>query len=65
MRVANRTKKVLLYTTWYEFKKDLEKKLGYVLVNRRWLEVKPKAPLPWNNSHVENAISGVSRFRHN
>ena len=26
------------YETWYEFKKDLEKTLGYVLLNRHWLE---------------------------
>ena len=44
------------YETWYEFKKDLEKTLGYVLLNRHWLEVKPKAPLPWDNSYVQAAI---------
>ena len=45
------------YTTWYEFKKDLEKQLGYGLLNWDWLEVKPKAPLPWNDSHLQAAVS--------
>ena len=50
------------YTTWYEFKKDLEKRSGYVLVNWRWLEVKPRAPLPWDDSHLETAISALARL---
>jgi hypothetical protein len=50
------------YTTWYEFKKDLEKRSGRMLVNWRWIEVKPKAPLPWNNSHMEAALSVLARL---
>ena len=64
MRVANRTNKIFPYTTWYEFKKDLEKKSGHVLLNWRWLEVKPKAPLPWNSSHMKEALSATLGFRH-
>ncbi len=65
MAVANGSKKILLYPTWYEFKKDLEKESGCVLVNWRWLEIKPKAPLPWDDSHMKAALSAVSRFKHN
>ncbi len=65
MTVDNGTKKILLYPTWYEFKKDLEKESGCVLVNWWWLEVKPKAPLPWNDAHMKVALSSVSRFRLN
>ena len=45
------------YSTWYEFKKDLEKHLGHSLLNWRWLEVKPKAPLPWNDSHMKAVVA--------
>ena len=50
------------YTTWYEFKRDLEKRSGHMLVNWRWIEVKPKAPLPWNNSHMEATLSVLVRL---
>jgi len=62
MRVANRTKKVSLYTTWYEFKRDLEKKLGYMLLNWQWLEAKPKVPLPWDDSQMQAVSSVLVRF---
>jgi hypothetical protein len=52
-----------LYTTWYEFKKDLEKQLGCSLLNWRWMEVKPKAPLPWNKYQLKKALSASSNFR--
>ncbi len=48
------------YTTWYQFKKDLERRLGHSLLNRRWLEVKPKAPLPWDDTHLREALSAVA-----
>ncbi len=52
-----------LYATWYEFKKDLEKRAGCMLLNWRWLEAKPRAPLPWNDSHMRTALVAVARFR--
>ena len=51
-----------LYTTWYEFKKDLERQLGCALFNWRWLEVKPQAPLPWDNSQMQAAVSVLARL---
>ena len=51
------------YATWYEFKKDLEKRLGCMLSNQRWLEVKPEAPLPWDGAHMQAAHSAVVRFK--
>ena len=65
MRVADVSSMPLLYPTWYGFKKELEKRLGYALLNWRWLEVKPKAPLPWNGSHMKAALSTMSRARKN
>jgi len=45
------------YATWYEFKKECERRLGYSLLNRIWLELKPKSPLPWDDSHLRAVLS--------
>ena len=47
----------MLYQTWYDFKKDFERRVGYGLLNWDWLKVKPEAPLPWNGSHMRRALS--------
>ena len=52
-----------LYNTWYEFKKDLEKRSGYSVLNWNWIEVKPKAPLPWNGSHMEATIARLDEHK--
>ena len=54
---------VKAYSTWYEFKKDFEKKLGHSLLNWDWMELKPKAPLPWTGSHMKAALLAVARFQ--
>lgn len=51
----------MLYPTWYDFKKDFERQVGYGLLNWDWLKVKPEAPLPWNGSHMRRALSVLSR----
>ena len=51
-----------LYATWYEFKKDLEERLGFRLLNWPWLKVKPDSPLPWDDSHMEVVLSVVARM---
>ena len=48
-----------VYETWYEFKKDFEKQLGHGVLNWDWLRVKPRAPLPWNGSHMATALSAL------
>ncbi len=53
----------MLYQTWYDFKKDFERQVGYGLLNWDWLKVKPEAPLPWNGSHMKTALSGLSRIK--
>ena len=40
------------YSTWYEFKKDLEKETGRSVLNSDWLHVKPAAPLPWDKGRL-------------
>jgi len=45
------------YATWYEFKRECEKRLGYSLLNHTWLKLKPKSPLPWDDSHLRAVLS--------
>ncbi len=35
------------YDNWYDFKRDLESKLGVFLPVNVWLRIKPAKPLPW------------------
>ena len=53
----------MLYMTWYEFKKDLEKRLGYSLLNWRWLAVKPRSPLPWDDSQMRLAVAAQQKAK--
>jgi len=64
MRVTTGTKNTPQYMTWYEFKKDLEKRLGYSILNWDWFRVKPKTPLPWNDSNLRSAFLELSRQDH-
>ena len=50
------------YSTWYEFKKECEKQLGYSLLNGKWLEVKPKKPLPWDDTDMEVILITLARL---
>jgi hypothetical protein len=61
MKVKIGTGNSLSYTTWYEFKKDLEKRLGYSVLNWDWLRVKPKTALPWNSSNMQSTFIKLSR----
>ena len=63
MSVTNRTKEVSAYQTWYGFKRDLEKRAGRSLSNWDWLEVKPKASLPWAESYLHVAFSELKRLQ--
>jgi len=54
-----------LYTTWYEFKKDLENRTGSSLLNWDWLSVKPEVPLPWNDKDMKAALSALATFKRN
>lgn len=62
MSVINRTREVSTYQTWYQFKRDLERRAGHNLPNWDWLEVKPKASLPWAESHLHLAFSALKRL---
>ncbi len=60
MEVTSPDRKHPVYATWYGFKKDLEKHSGRSLLNWEWLEIKPKAPLPWSDSHMHRALLAVA-----
>ena len=49
------------YSTWYEFKKDLEKETGRSVLNSDWLHVKPAAPLPWDKGQLHSAVMKLER----
>jgi hypothetical protein len=51
-----------LYPTWYEFKKDLQKKLGRSVLNEEWLQVKPIEPLPWNKSYLKSTLATINNI---
>ena len=44
-----------------DFKKDLESKIGHYVDINLWLQARPKKPLPWTSSHLEESISYVKR----
>ncbi|UCB43144.1 MAG: hypothetical protein JSV77_00390 [Dehalococcoidales bacterium] len=51
------------YATWYEFKKECERRLGHSLLNSIWLKVKPANHLPWDDIDAETVISTVAHLR--
>lgn len=62
MKMTKSTDNVFLYMTWYEFKKELEKRSGNCILNWDWIKIKPKHPLPWDNSHMQSAFNRLSRL---
>jgi hypothetical protein len=53
------------YLTWYEFKKELQKKLGRCVLTQEWLHVKPRMPLPWDKSCMALVFSRCSNLKLN
>ncbi len=53
------------YFTWYEFKRDLQKEAGRSVLNQEWFRIKPKEPLPWNQSDFQNSLSNLSHPKNN
>jgi hypothetical protein len=54
------TREVALYETWYDFKHELQRRSGVVLLNKVWFQIKPRAPLPWNESQMKEAMRYLS-----
>ena len=51
------------YLTWYEFKKELERQAGRIILNSDWLRVKPREPLPWSDTSMQSALSELERAK--
>jgi len=51
------------YATWYDFKKECEKRLGHSLLNSTWLQVKPANHLPWDDADTKAVVSAVTHLR--
>jgi len=49
------------YSTWYEFRRDCQARLGRPLSNRTWLMLKPRRPLPWDEHDARALISTATR----
>jgi hypothetical protein len=54
------TKEVSSYSTWYDFKSELQRRSGIIVLNRLWIQIKPKAPLPWYEFHMKEALASLS-----
>ena len=49
------------YYTWYDFKKELQRRSGIVVLNNSWFELKPRSPLPWYQQQMDEALSCLSK----
>jgi hypothetical protein len=49
------------YETWDVFKRAVESKLGHYVDNNLWLQAKPRKPLPWTESDLEQSIKYVEK----
>jgi hypothetical protein len=56
------SKEVSSYSTWYEFKKELQKRAGFPILNSRWIQIKPKTALPWYEFQMKEALSQLSNI---
>jgi hypothetical protein len=54
------TREISAYNTWYDFKKELHRRSGLLLLNKLWLQVKPRDPLPWHEFHMRQSLSLLS-----
>ncbi len=58
--VRNSTKTMISYETWYAFKKELQRRSGLPLLNKVWLQTKPRDSLPWHEDHMKAALARLS-----
>jgi hypothetical protein len=63
MRIA-KTECDTTYQTWYDFKTELQKRSGRTVLNRDWMAIKPKNPLPWTKGQLDTALSRLERTDH-
>ena len=54
------TKELCTYDNWYDFKNELQRRSGILILNQLWLQIKPRAPLPWYELHMKEALGRLS-----
>ncbi len=59
--MRNSVKMSISYETWYDFKKELQRRSGLTILNQTWFQTKPRDPLPWNELHMKTALRGLSK----
>jgi len=52
-----------IYNTWYEFKRELERRSNSPVLNQAWLRVKPASPLPWSDKHLRSTVLEIHRLK--
>jgi hypothetical protein len=55
------TEKVGVYETWADFRHELQRRSGVVLLNPIWLQIRPKAPLPWDGDQMRAALERLTQ----
>ena len=58
--LRNSIKTLVTYETWYDFRRELQRRSGLILLNQLWFLTKPRDPLPWNEIHMNSALSVLS-----
>jgi hypothetical protein len=53
-------KELVMYETWSDFKSELQRRSGILLLNKLWLQTKPRDPLPWYETHMKEALNRLS-----
>jgi hypothetical protein len=48
------------WDNWYEFKDELESKVGFYIPLYIWLEIRPKRPLPWHNGDFQTLVTWIN-----
>jgi hypothetical protein len=47
------------YNSWFDFKRDIESRLGRGLPVSLWMRAKPNKPLPWRQADLQATLSEV------
>ncbi len=58
------SREVDIYETWSDFKFELQRRSGTIVLNNLWLQIKPKAPLPWYEYQMREAMEQLSASDH-
>jgi hypothetical protein len=54
------SRELAIYETWSDFKNELQRRSGNILLNKLWLQVKPREPLPWYEHQMKEAVEQLA-----